>query len=166
MIIAGILFAVAMPERTTDAIPHRTPLLGIALGLITAIGQAGGSLFARPAMASGVDPFTAMAIRSGLGVAFYICLMAFPFARAARLPGPRAMLGVSLSALFGMFLGMSLMMAALSFGDVGIVTTLSSMTPILILPMVWAVTRRPPGVWAWTGAALAVAGTAVISLAA
>ena len=166
MIVAGILFAVAMPEKTADAPPRRVPLLGVALGLITAIGQAGGSLFARPAMASGVDPFTAMAIRSGLGVAFYILLMAFPFARAAGLPGPRAMRDVSLSALFGMFLGMSLMMAALSYGEVGIVTTLSSMTPILILPMIWATSRRAPGLWAWLGAALAVAGTAVISLAA
>jgi drug/metabolite transporter (DMT)-like permease len=76
------------------------------------------------------------------------------------------MLGVGLSALFGMFLGMSLMMAALSYGEVGIVTTLSSMTPILILPMIWATSRRPPGLWAWLGAILAVAGTAVISLAA
>ena len=47
--------------------------------------------------------------------------------------------------------------------DVGIVTTLSSTTPILILPMVWAVYRRMPGPLAWVGAALAVVGTALIS---
>jgi drug/metabolite transporter (DMT)-like permease len=65
----------------------------------------------------------------------------------------------------GIFMGMTLLMAALAVGDVGIVTTLSSTTPILILPMVWFVTRRPPAPVAWVGAALAVAGTALITLA-
>jgi drug/metabolite transporter (DMT)-like permease len=57
-------------------------------------------------------------------------------------------------------------MAALAVGDVGIVTTLSSTTPILILPMVWAIYRRMPSPLAWVGAGLAVAGTAMITLAA
>jgi drug/metabolite transporter (DMT)-like permease len=60
---------------------------------------------------------------------------------------------------------MSLLMAALAVGDVGIVTTLSSTTPILILPMVWWVTGRRPPVLAWVGAGLAVAGTGLITLA-
>ncbi len=64
----------------------------------------------------------------------------------------------------GMFVGMSLLMAALARGDVGIVSTLSSTTPILILPMVWALHRRMPGPMAWAGATLAVLGTALISL--
>ena len=47
-------------------------------------------------------------------------------------------------AFFGTGLGMSLLMAALATGSIGIVTTLSSMTPIMILPMVWARTGTPP----------------------
>ena len=58
-----------------------------------------------------------MAIRSGLGAAFFIALMAFPFARATRLPTGPEMRTVALSAFFGMFLGMSLMMAALTSGE-------------------------------------------------
>ena len=53
----------------------------------------------------------------------------------------------------------------LSWNTVGIVTTLSSTTPILILPMVWMVHGRLPGPMAWIGAALAVFGTAMIGLA-
>ena len=70
---------------------------------------------------------------------------------------------IGFSALAGMVVGMSFLMAALARGDVGIVTTLSSTTPILILPMVWAVYRRIPGPLAWVGAAMAVVGTALIS---
>jgi len=68
------------------------------------------------------------------------------------------------SAFIGTTLGMSLLMAALQKGSVGIVSTLSSMTPILILPMVWIRTGRRPGAAAWLGALLAICGTSLISL--
>lgn len=167
LILAGILLAItAGGESHPDDAPRLPLWQGVLLGVITAAGQATGSLLARPAMEAGVEPFTAMAIRSGLGGLFFLALMVFPFARAARLPGPRDLRVIGLSAFFGMFLGMSLMMAALTTGDVGIVSTLTSTTPILILPMIWYATRRAPKPAAWAGAALAVAGTALISMAA
>ena len=164
LILAGIVLAITAPADEA-AVPRRL-WLGVALGVITSLGQAGGSLLARPARAAGVEPFTAMAIRSGAGALFFLALPAFPFGRAkAPLRGP-ALRIVGLSAFVGMFLGMSLLMAALARGDVGIVSTLSSTTPILILPMLWALTGRRPSLAASAGAALAVAGTALISLAA
>lgn len=167
LILAGILLAItAGGKGHPDDAPRRPLWQGVALGIVTSIGQATGSLLARPAMEAGAEPFTAMAIRSGLGLVFFLALMALPFSRASRLPSPRDLRHIGLSAFFGMFLGMSLMMAALTSGDVGIVSTLTSTTPILILPMIWYATRRVPSPAAWVGAALAVAGTALISLAA
>jgi drug/metabolite transporter (DMT)-like permease len=58
---------------------------------------------------------------------------------------------------------MSPMMAALAHGNVGTVSTLSSMTPVVILPMVWLRGGIAPPPRAWAGAFLAVAGTALIS---
>jgi drug/metabolite transporter (DMT)-like permease len=139
--------------------------LGLMLGVVTALGQATGSLLARPAMLAGVEPFTAMAIRSGLGAFFFIALLAVPALRPAARPVPGDIGRIGGSAVSGIFMGMTLLMAALAVGDVGIVTTLSSTTPILILPMVWFVTRRAPAPVAWVGAGLAVAGTALITLA-
>jgi uncharacterized membrane protein len=116
-------------------------------------------------MLAGTEPFAAIAIRTGLAVLFFAALLALPRLRPAEvLAGPDAR-KIGLSALTGMVVGMSLLMAALARGDVGIVSTLSSTTPILILPMVWVATGRRPGWPAWAGAALAVAGTALISLA-
>ncbi len=62
----------------------------------------------------------------------------------------------------GMGIGMTMLMAALADGEVGIVSTLSSMTPVAVLPMVWARTGVAPPWPAWMGAAVAVAGTAVL----
>ncbi|MCF8510099.1 MAG: DMT family transporter [Rhodobacteraceae bacterium] len=167
LILFGIVLAIlAEHDPHPDDRPTKPLWIGVVLGIITSVGQATGSLLARPAMEAGVEPFTAMAIRSGLGGLFFLALLAFPFARASRLPAASDLRYVSLSAFFGMFLGMSLMMAALANGDVGIVSTLTSTTPILILPMIWFTTRRAPGLPAWIGAGIAVAGTALISLSA
>ena len=164
LILAGIVLAILGPgDKSGQDRIHRLGL-GIALGLVTALAQAFGNLFSRPAMLAGVEPMTAIAIRSGLGALFFIALLAGPRLRPTDSVTKVDLRRIGMSALTGMFLGMSLLMAALARGDVGIVSTLSSTTPILILPMVWVASNRAPAVAAWIGAALAVAGTALISL--
>jgi drug/metabolite transporter (DMT)-like permease len=180
LILVGIGIAIGMrrrrpapmiplsdPEPVTAAAPP-TPgpsMLGITLGVVTALGQAIGSLLARPAMASGVEPFAAMAIRSGFAVLCFWAILVLPIGRSKdKNFRPRDLGLAATAAFFGTALGMSLLMAALTSGNVGIVSTLSSMTPIVILPMVWLRTGQRPRIHAWIGAALAIIGTAVISL--
>lgn len=162
-VLAGIMLAIGGRSSRSAAC---TPWLGIGLGIVTAIGQALGSLAARPAMAGGVEPFTAMAVRSGIAALFFLALLLVP--HPALRPASqitRRSLGLAVgSAFFGVGLGMSLLMAALAHGNVGVVSTLSSMTPVAILPMVWARTGIVPPLAAWIGAALAVSGTGLISL--
>jgi drug/metabolite transporter (DMT)-like permease len=165
LILAGIVLAILGPGGREGMRGPKALSLGLTLGTITALGQATGSLLARPAMLAGAEPFTAMAIRSGLGALFFISLLALPVLRPAARPLTADTRRIGASAFSGIFLGMSLLMAALAVGDVGIVTTLSATTPILILPMVWFVTGRAPGLAAWAGAALAVLGTALITVA-
>jgi drug/metabolite transporter (DMT)-like permease len=184
LVLAGVALAIGLPRRVATpasslspaAAPETSPLTpappsavslwpGVALGLVTAFGQAVGSLLARPAMASGVEPFTAMALRSGLAALVFVGLAALPLGRAGRAPLRADTFGIAVaSAFFGTALGMSLLMAALRGGQVGIVSTLSSVTPVLILPMLWVRTRERPPLLAWIGALLAVSGTALISL--
>lgn len=173
LVLCGIVLAIGRPQSQgvlplpagptgTTAVPWR----GIGLGVLTAAGQAIGSLLARPAMAAGVEPFTAMAVRSGVAAAFFSILAMLPLA-ALRRPYRFALrdLGTSIAAAFvGTGLGMSLLLAALAHGKVGTVSTLSSMTPVVILPMVWVRSGVAPPRRAWAGAFLAVAGTALISL--
>lgn len=163
VVLVGIVLAI-LAEKGGTSVLRRSLWQGLALGTITALGQATGSLLARPAMASGVEPFTAMAIRAGLGFLFFVLLMALPFGRSAARPNLPDLRQIAWSAFFGMFAGMSLLMAALARGDVGVVSTLSSTTPILILPMLWIASRKVPPPLAWIGAGLAVVGTALISL--
>lgn len=164
LILAGIVLAILGPRGVDGSGLPRKLALGVGLGLVTALAQALGNLFSRPAMLDGAEPMTAIAVRSGLGALFFIGLLMVPQLRPKLPIRLHDFRKVGLSALTGMVLGMSFLMAALARGDVGIVSTLSSTTPILILPMVWATSGRLPGLAAWVGAALAVAGTALISL--
>jgi drug/metabolite transporter (DMT)-like permease len=182
LVLCGVVLAIGVPEwLLKPIIGNRSPATlqrvapeatltgplwqGVALGVITALCQALGSLLARPAMASGVEPFTAMAVRSGLAALFFLALMAFPFGRATRAAWQPTLLGIGIaSAIIGTGLGMSFLMAALHGGEVGIVSTLSSISPVLILPMVWLRSGEKPVWQAWLGALLAIVGVALISL--
>jgi uncharacterized membrane protein len=164
LIVAGIALAVMGPSQEEGARTPKPLWIGIGLGLVTSFAQALGSLLARPAMLAGADPVAAMVVRSGTGALFFIGLLAIPAFRPLALPSRPQVRQIGLSALAGMVIGMSFLMAALAQGDVGIVTTLSSTTPILILPMVWAIYRRVPGPLAWVGSVMAVIGTALISM--
>lgn len=179
-ILVGIVIAIGLRRRRppamiplSDSAPIEADepsgpapsLAGIALGVVTALGQSLGSLLARPAMAAGADPFAAMAVRAGFAVMVFWAMLALPLARRDLGSFRGRDLGIAATAsLFGTTLGMSLLMAALKTGNVGLVSTLSSMTPIVILPMVWLRSGRMPRIHAWIGAALAIVGTALISL--
>ena len=62
----------------------------------------------------------------------------------------------------GMVIGQSLVLYALGEGDAGITTILSSTTPVLLLPALWVITRKPPALGAWIGAGLSVLGTSLL----
>ena len=64
--------------------------------------------------------------------------------------------------MVGMALAMSLLMYAYGAGNAGIAAILSSVSPVLVLPVLWLVTRKPPTAAAWLGALLCVCGTVFI----
>ncbi|MEI8326427.1 MAG: DMT family transporter [Betaproteobacteria bacterium] len=137
---------------------------GVALALLAALCQALGSFIAKPAMAAGVDPIAASALRATVACGAHFLLLALGVARVrAREPVTVKVLAhTALNGLVGMGLGMSLVLLALRNGDVGMVAILSSVSPVLLLPLLWLHLGRAPAPGAWLGAVMTVAGTAAI----
>ena len=138
--------------------------LAILLGLLAALGQALGSLIARPVMVQGVPPFAASMIRVATAAACLAILSGLPLA-ATRIKAPMTRQVFWLMAASGvtaMVLGMSLLLFALQGGKVGIVSTLSALSPVFILPLLWIVTGARPSAASWGGAAIAMIGMALI----
>ena len=61
-----------------------------------------------------------------------------------------------------MALGMSLLLIALQKADAGIVATLSSTSPIMILLLIWLITNKKPTIGAGIGTILAIIGSGLI----
>jgi drug/metabolite transporter (DMT)-like permease len=142
-----------------------TLLPGILLGLGAALGQAGGSLIARPVMTGGLDPHLASLVRVGASGLAMGLLAGLPAAPALRRPISRAMLGLTLvTALIGLLLGMTLFLYALQGSKTGIIATLSATSPVMILPLLWLRTGQRPTALSALGAALAVLGLALLFL--
>ena len=138
--------------------------LGVALALVAALCQAVGSLIAKPVMAQQVDPVLASAVRVTVATAAHgvLLMTGFAAARATQAPTLRVLGQTALNGFIAMGIGMTLVLLALEKGDVGMVAILSSVSPILVLPLLWLQLGRAPAPGAWVGATLTVVGTGLI----
>jgi drug/metabolite transporter (DMT)-like permease len=170
IVLAALGVALAILGRPrSDA--HRleslrgTLLTGLLFGLGAALGQATGSLIARPVMAAGIDPYLASLLRVGASGAMMAFLAATPLAPARPARLTRGVLVLTLAtAMIGLLLGMTLFLFALQGPATGIVATLSATSPVIILPLLWLRTGQRPSLTSWLGAGLAVIGLALIFL--
>lgn len=138
--------------------------VGIALALGAALCQALGSILARPALHAGLDPIMAAAIRMGLAVFLLWNTLWFKneMYRAKASVTSKLLLLSFGNAAVSMIFGTPLLLYALRHGPVGVVSTLSALSPIFILPWLWILTKQRPAAGAWLGALIAVLGVACI----
>ncbi len=168
LVVGGVMTAVAWGSHKDESHAWETTRgswkLGVALGLLAALCQALGSLIAKPVMVSGVDPVAATVLRVAATCVAHFALLwsGFGPAKVVQAPTLRVLSLVGLSGFIGMGLGMSLILLALQHGDVGMVGILSSVSPVLVLPLLWWRLGRAPAHGAWWGAGLTVLGTVLV----
>lgn len=166
--ITGVMIAIMYGRRKSE--DHGWELnqghvgAGIALGMLAALCHSVGSLIAKPVMAGSMDPILASAIRVTVSCCGHFVLLwsGVKAVQSKQAFTPSVLAQTALSGLVSMAVGMTFLLIALRYGDVGMVAILSSVTPILLLPLLWIFLRRPPAKWAWAGAALSVFGTSLI----
>ena len=140
-------------------------LIGVLFGLGAALGQAAGSLIARPLMHGGLDPYLASLFRvgaSGLAMALITVSPLGPPLPAAI--SRKTLILTATTAIIGLLVGMTLFLFALQGSQTGIIVTLSATSPVIILPLLWLRTKQRPSLLSWCGAALAVLGLSLIFL--
>ncbi|MDD1795847.1 DMT family transporter [Enterovibrio sp. ZSDZ42] len=138
--------------------------VAIALGLTAALCQSLGGVIAKPVLTGNVDPIAASAIRMIAAFAAHGILVLLQV-RVAQPVNPinwRIFGMVVVNGFLAMAVGMTLIMYALKWGEVGMVALLSSTTPVMVLPLIWLFTKVRPSPSAWIGAALAVTGAGLI----
>lgn len=168
LVLVGVLTAIlwgGIPRSDSDRLAGAHVRV-ILLGLLAAGCQGFGFLVMKPAMLSGTDPIAASAIRL-TGAAFAISLAAlWP---SAALQGrtsmsPSLLFQTILPGFIGYGLSSTLLLFAYAHLDAGIAAILGSLSPVLVLPIIWLKEGHQPRTPAFIGAGLAVAGAAVIVL--
>lgn len=136
----------------------------VALGLCAAVCHAIGLVTLKPALLAGTDPLAATALRTG-GAALIVSVVALWPAPAfdpltKRTPG--IVLRAILPGFIGYIVAVSLQLYALRAYDAGTAAVLSSMAPVMMLPLIWFTSGEPSPLPAWLGAILAVFGIGII----
>jgi drug/metabolite transporter (DMT)-like permease len=167
-LVSGVMVAITWGRRADE--DHRweqtrgSLAAGIALGLVAAVGQSVATLMLKPLMSTGVDAVAASALRTTAAFVAHLALL-WAGLRLARVQQPltaSVLLHTWVSAAVAMALGMTLILAALRTGQANLVGIFSSLSPVLLLPLLWLVYRRRPALGAWIGSAMAVLGSALI----
>ncbi|MCZ7557568.1 MAG: DMT family transporter [Bacteroidia bacterium] len=173
--IAGMLvtmagIAVVILERPAVGGQVRAiNLRGIVLGVLAALGQASGLIFAKFALNEApIHGMVATAVRIGASVAIFLPLAVLlkwygnPFRVYAR--DRKALAFTSIGAVIGPYLGITFSLVAIANTEVAVATTIMSLPPILMLPLVRTVYKERLTARAIGGAVLAVAGVALLFL--
>ena len=138
--------------------------LGILFGIMAALCQAIGLIMMKPILSMGADPIASASLRTAISFIF----LSFTFFLNLNIFNQKGSLTKKIiaqsiiSGFLGMALGMSLLLIALQKADAGIVATLSSTSPIMILLLIWLVTKKMPTMGAWIGTILAIIGSGLI----
>ena len=166
LVAAGVILAIAFGRRARQKHHWESTKgalsSGIAIVLMAALFHSISALIAKPVMSSGVDPMAASFIRVSTAALVFTVLGFLPRWRNRVPITSKLFLHTFGSGLCGITLGMTFLLFALAHGKAGLVATLCSVTPVLILPIMWVLTKERPAAGAWVGAVLAVAGIALI----
>ena len=164
----GVIIAIAYGSNTNN--DHRWELIqgslkiGVLFGILAALCQAIGLIMMKPILDLGVDPIASAAIRTSISCVLLSCSFFLKTKNFVSLIPINFSIIIQsiISGFLGMALGMSLLLIALQNADAGIVATLSSTSPIIILFLIWLFTKKIPTKGAWIGTILAVLGTGLI----
>jgi len=175
----GVILAV-VPRRAAfvhHIEPQYDPIfLPIGSGFLAALGQALGVMSMRKAIMLGADSLTVNMWRLVVaGVFFFFLVWAASYffrkeeGKQKLLFPPfqknkKAYFYLIFNAILGLGIGSTLVSFALIEGNPGLVATLSSLSPVLVLPMLWVITKQAPKPLAWFGAFLTMVGIGCIFL--
>lgn len=138
--IAGIAMVILSrnPEDKKLKLTHSAK--GLIYAFIGALGQAFGLVFSKFGMGD-YNPFAATQIRAFAAIIGFVIVITVSKKWSnlfAAIKNVSAMKYITLGSFFGPFLGVSLSLLAVQYTATGIVSTITSISPVLIIPLsIW-----------------------------
>ncbi len=140
---------------------------GLFYSFIGAVCQASGLVMSKAGLNDNVSPFHATQIRLFAGIFGFVILITYlkrwkPVLSSVK--NHSAFATLSLGAFFGPFLGISFSMLAITYANPGIVQTITSVNPILIIPFSVFLFKEKVKITEIIGAVIAVIGVSLFFL--
>jgi drug/metabolite transporter (DMT)-like permease len=135
--IIGIALVILTKNPDDKKVILSHPIKGLIYAFIGALGQAFGLVFSKLGMGS-YNPFAATQIRiiaAIIGFSLVITVTKKWTKVFLAIKDSEAMKQISIGSVFGPFVGVSLSLLAVQHAPTGIVSTITSITPILIIPL-------------------------------
>jgi len=135
--MVGISLVILTKNPSNKKVKFSHPIKGLVYAFIGALGQAFGLVFSKFGMGS-YDPFAATQIRiiaAIIGFSILITISKNWRKVFVAFKDKRAMKYIGIGSLFGPFIGVSLSLLAVQHAPTGIVSTITSITPILLIPV-------------------------------
>ena len=169
LIFSGILIAIqfnrSIPNDDLENI-QGNKYTGLLAGIGLALCQSIGIILMKPALGS-TDPIIVSYLR--IIIAAVIMFGSLFFIKNNRLWEKMKDYKKTIFSIFlgfmGMGVGMTMLIYALKFGNPGVISTLSSTMPIMIIPILWIITKNYAGHLAVIGAAFNCLGGGIIFFA-
>jgi len=166
--MSGVFWVLLEHNSSTSQGKEQISIQGIVFGLLGALGQASGLVFARVGLKHEMDPLLGTLIRM-ISATLILWPVSYLLGRV-RMPHLRIVLNWSAfkwvigGVIAGPFVGVWLSLIAVQHTDTGVAATLMSIVPITMLPLVIFFENEYPGWRAVSGAFIAVAGIALLFL--
>ncbi len=166
--LAGIMWVIlARGGRGDLHASHRTR--GVMLGLLAATCQATGLALSKQGLGGDFSPFQANAIRMSAALVALVVIMVFQRQTKQTVQALRensqAVKLLAIAGLIGPVLGVSASLLSVQYAEVGIASTLTSLSPVFMIPLGFLYFGEEVRWQAVAGTLLAVAGVAVLFLA-
>lgn len=164
--MAGIALVILSRNPGEKKVKFNRPLRGIFFAFLGAVGQAMGLIFSKLGMGS-YNPLAATQIRIiAAFIAFTILITLgkkWPDIRAA-FRNKEAIGQITIGAILGPFIGVTLSLTALQYAPAGIVSSLTSISPILIIPFSIVVFKEKVLPKEILGALISIIGVVILFL--
>ena len=161
--ISGILLVIINENKLAK--PDSDKLKGFIFAVIGTVAQGAGMVLSKMGMEGGIHPISANVVRitAGFtGLAAYALLRGEFINDFRRMRDFKALKITAVAALIGPVLGIIMTLYALQLAPVGIVTTLTQISPVLLLPVEAVMFKRKITASILIGTLVAVAGAVML----
>lgn len=164
--MAGVILAVLSEQTEGEThILERVEgsiWLVTGIGLLAGLGQALGLLILKQPIQEGLHPVAATTVRLWVCVAALIMYDMLRKKENIVSASPGLILKAVIPGFMGYVVASSLLLYALTQRNTAEVVVLGSLSPVMILPLQWLITRQRLGLGAYVGGGLAVVGTCLL----